>query len=174
MFHRHHNQTPETTPRTHRYLMRQKLLALRDKYYIENEQRQRVFHVDGKLLRLRDTLLFKDMQGNELLKIQEKWLRERHTMNIYRGNEVAASVHEAFVEVMRDRYRISIPHAPDLIAHGNILDHEYVIERDNWRIAEISKKWFRVADTYGVEIGPGEDDILILAITVVIDQMAHD
>jgi uncharacterized protein YxjI len=173
MFHRHHQQAPETTPGIHRYLMREKLLALRDNYHIENDQRQRVFHVDGKLLRLRDTLLFKDMQGHELLKIQEKWLRGRHTMNIHRGNEVAASVHEAFVEVARDRYQIRIPRAPDLIAHGNILDHEYVIERDDWKIAEISKKWFRVADTYGVEIGPGEDDILILAITVVIDQMAH-
>ncbi len=173
MFHRHHQQTPETTPGIHRYLMREKLLTLRDNYHIENDQRQRVFQVDGKLLRLRDTLLFKDMQGHELLKIQEKWLRGRHTMNIHRGNEVAASVHEAFVEVARDRYQIRIPRAPDLLAHGNILDHEYVIERDNWKIAEISKKWFRVADTYGVEIGPGEDDILILAITVVIDQMAH-
>jgi uncharacterized protein YxjI len=173
MFHRHHQQTPETTPGIHRYLMREKLLALRDNYHIENDQRQRVFQVDGKLLRLRDTLLFKDMQGHELLKIQEKWLRGRHTMNIHRGNEVAASVHEAFVEVARDRYQIRIPRAPDLIAHGNILDHEYVIERENWKMADISKKWFRVADTYGVEIGPGEDDILILAITVVIDQMAH-
>lgn len=173
MFRRHQDRTAEAIPHTHRYLMRQKLLALRDRYYIENEQRQRVFRVDGKLLRLRDTLLFKDMQNHELLKIQEKWLRARHTMSIYRGNEIVASVHEAFVEVVRDRYRISIPHAPDLIAHGNILDHEYVVERDHWRIAEISKKWFRIADTYGVEVGPGEDDILILATTVVIDQMAH-
>ena len=74
MFHRHHQQAPETTPGIHRYLMREKLLALRDNYHIENEQRQRVFHVDGKLLRLRDTLLFKDMQSHELLKIQKKWL----------------------------------------------------------------------------------------------------
>jgi uncharacterized protein YxjI len=109
MFHRHHQEAPQTTPGPHRYLMREKLLALRDNYHIENEHRQRVFHVDGKLLRLRDTLLFKDIQGHELLKIQEKWLRGRHTMNIYRGHEVAASVHEAFVEVARDRYQIRIP-----------------------------------------------------------------
>ena len=37
--------------------------------------------------------------------------------------------------------------------------------------AEVSKKWFRVADTYGVDIAPGADDILILACTVVIDMM---
>jgi uncharacterized protein YxjI len=173
MFRRHRNQHPDAPVGIHRYQMRQKLLAFGDDYYIENEQGQRIFHVDGKMLRLRDTLYFKDMHGQELLKIQEKWLHARDTMNIYRGKDVVASVHEAFVQVVRDRYKINVPHGPDLIAHGNILDHEYVIEQDSWKIAEISKKWFRVRDTYGVEIAPGQDDILLLAITVVIDQMAH-
>lgn len=71
-------------------------------------------------------------------------------------------------------YKITVPHGPDLIAHGNILDHEYIIEQESWKIAEVSKKWFRVRDTYGIEIGPGQDDILLLAMTVVIDQMSHN
>jgi uncharacterized protein YxjI len=41
-------------------------------------------------------------------------------------------------------------------------------------VAHVSKRWFRVRDTYGVEIEPGEDDVLILAATVAIDQMTHD
>ena len=49
---------------------------------------------------------------------------------------------------------------------GNILDHEYTIDEGRDKIAEVSKKWFRVADTYGVEIEPGQNDILILAVTV--------
>jgi uncharacterized protein YxjI len=42
------------------------------------------------------------------------------------------------------------------------------------RRAEVSKKWFRIADTYGVDIVPGADDSLILAITVVIDMMVDE
>ena len=38
-------------------------------------------------------------------------------------------------------------------------------------MADVSKKWFHVADTYGVDIVPGANDILILAITVIIDMM---
>jgi len=38
---------------------------------------------------------------------------------------------------------------------------------------EVSKKWFRLRDTYGVEIEPSQDDIVILAVTVCIDQMAN-
>lgn len=58
-------------------------------------------------------------------------------------------------------------------AQGNILDHEYEIHEGRNQVAEVSKKWFRVADSYGVDIAPGADDILILAITVVIDMMVN-
>jgi uncharacterized protein YxjI len=56
-------------------------------------------------------------------------------------------------------------------AHGNIVDHEYEIERDGDTVATISKKWFRVRESYGVDIASGEDIPLILAITVAIDAL---
>jgi uncharacterized protein YxjI len=41
-------------------------------------------------------------------------------------------------------------------------------------VAEVSKRWFRVRDTYGIEIAPDQEDALILAVTVCIDQMTND
>jgi len=41
------------------------------------------------------------------------------------------------------------------------------------KVAEVSKKWFRLRDSYGVAIDPGQDDVLILAVAVCIDEMAH-
>ena len=38
----------------------------------------------------------------------------------------------------------------------------------------VSKNWFRVRNSYGVEVAPDEDAALLLAITVVIDMMAHE
>jgi uncharacterized protein YxjI len=35
-------------------------------------------------------------------------------------------------------------------------------------------KWFRVADTYGVEVAPEQDPALMLAVTAVLDTMAHE
>jgi uncharacterized protein YxjI len=49
------------------------------------------------------------------------------------------------------------------------VDHEFRIGN----VATVSKKWFRVRDSYGVEIAPGQNDVLILAATVCIDQMVH-
>jgi len=40
--------------------------------------------------------------------------------------------------------------------------------------ARVSKQWYTFTDTYGIEIAPGEDEGLILAIAVAIDEIAHD
>jgi uncharacterized protein YxjI len=84
-----------------------------------------------------------------------------------------ATVHKAIVGV-RDRFTIDVDGGADLKAHGNIVDHEYEIERDGDTVATVSKRWFRVRDTYGVEVEPGQDDALILAIAVCMDDMSRD
>jgi uncharacterized protein YxjI len=59
------------------------------------------------------------------------------------------------------------------VVRRNFAEHEYTIERDGDKVAEVSKRWFRVRDTYGVEVFPAQDDILILAAAAVIGTMAH-
>ncbi len=157
-----------------RYQMRQKLVAFGDDFYIKNEAGQNVFKVDGKVLRVRDLLVFKDMQGNKLCQIQERMLTIRDTMAIEdgQGNEIA-KVKKALITPLRDRWTIKIRNGPDLDVQGNILDHEYEIKEGRRKVAQVSKKWFRVRDTYGVEIAPDQEDVVILAITVALDNMAH-
>lgn len=157
-----------------RYQMRQKLVAFGDDFYIEDEQGQRVFKVDGKVLRVRDTLIFRDMQGNKLCEIQERMLRIKDTMEIEGPDgQTLATVKKALITPLRDRWTVKIKGGPDLDVQGNILDHEYRIGEGRQKVAEVSKKWFRLRDTYGVEVAEGQDDILILAVTVAIDIMAH-
>jgi uncharacterized protein YxjI len=158
-----------------RYQMRQRIVTIGDDFWIENEAGQKVFKVDGKALRLRKTLKFEDAHGKELCQIQEKVARLKESMEIESPNgEQLAMVKKALITPLRERWVAKIGHGPDLDIQGNILDHEYTIEEGRNKIAEISKKWFRLRDTYGVEIEPGQNDILILAITVAIDMMAHD
>jgi uncharacterized protein YxjI len=157
-----------------RYQMRQKMVSIGDDFWIENQQGQKVYKVDGKALRIRDTLKFEDAHGKELCKIQEKMVRIKDTMNIEGpGGETLATVKKALITPVRDRWTVKIGNGPDLDVQGNILDHEYKIEEGRSNVAEVSKKWFRLRDTYGVEIAPGQNEIVILAATVAIDMMAH-
>ena len=150
--------------------MREKLLAIGDDFWIENDRGERAYKVDGKAVRLRQTFVLEDASGAELARIQERKLSIRDKIAIERGGDTAATVHKALIGI-RDRFAIDVEHGDDLKAHGNVLDHEYEIERDGDTVATISKKWFRVRDAYGVDVAPGEDAALIIALTVAIDSL---
>ena len=157
-----------------RYQMRQKLVSIGDDFYIKNEAGQNVFKVDGKVLRVRDLLVFEDMHGNKLCQIQKRMLHIKDTMAIddAQGNKIA-DVKKALITPVRDRWTVKVRNGPDMDVQGNILDHEYEIKEGRRKIAQVSKKWFRVRDTYGVEVAPDQEDVVILAITVALDNMAH-
>jgi uncharacterized protein YxjI len=157
-----------------RYQMREKLVSFGDDFWIEDEQGDRVFKVDGKALRVRDTLVIEDRLGNPVCKTQERKLRIKDTMEIKGPDgDNMATIKKAVISPVRDRFSVKVADGPDLNVQGNILDHEYKIEEGRDTVAEISKKWFRVRDTYGVEVAPDQNDALILAITVCLDIMTE-
>jgi uncharacterized protein YxjI len=153
--------------------MREKMFAIGDDFWVETADGERAFKVDGKALRVRDTLVLESPSGDELFTIQEKKLSIRDKMDIEQNGKTVATIKKALVSPLRDRYSIAVEGGQDMEAKGNIVDHEFKIERGGDTVAEISKRWFRVRDTYGIEIAPGQDDALILAITVCIDQMGR-
>lgn len=158
-----------------RYKIRQKLISIGDDFWIENQDGKKVFKVDGKALRLRKTLVFEDINGKKLCQIQERWLPIRETMAIDGADgEQIATVKKALLTPLRDRWSVNVRHGADLEVQGNILDHEYKIKNGRHVIAEVSKRWLSLTDTYGVEVEAGQNDILILAVAIAIDMMAHD
>jgi uncharacterized protein YxjI len=158
-----------------RYKIRQKLFAIGDDFWIEDQEGRKAFKVDGKALRLRKTLVFEDLDGEKLCQIQERWLPIKETMAIDGpdGRQMAV-VKKALIAPLRDKWDVKVNDGPDLDVQGNIFDHEYAIKQGWNKVAQVSKKWFRLTDTYGVEIDEGQNDVLILAIAVAIDMMAHD
>ncbi len=153
--------------------MQEKLFSIGDDYWIETEDGQRAYKVDGKAVRARETFILKSAAGDDLYKIQERKLRIHDTMAIERDGDTVATIKKALITPLRDRFSIDLEAGGELDAKGNIVDHEYAIERDGETVAEVSKRWFRIRDTYGIEVAPGQDDALILAATVCIDEMAR-
>jgi uncharacterized protein YxjI len=157
------------------YQVREKMLSIGDDLWIENDAGEKVFKVNGKALRVRKTLVFEDTEGRELCKIQGRVVRVRDSMEVEGPDgDRMAMIKKAVISPLRERWVVDRPDAPDLHVQGNVLDHEYEIERGGDTVAEISKKWFRVRDTYGVEVRTGNDPVLLLAITVAIDALARD
>ncbi|WP_254762938.1 LURP-one-related/scramblase family protein [Natrinema marinum] len=152
--------------------MTQRLVSIGDDYYVEDEAGQQAFIVDGKALRVRNTLQMRDLATGDEYSIQEKIARVTDTMVIEKNGERAATVKRALVTPIRDRFIILMPEGPPIQSVGNILNHEYRMIRNGNRIAGVSKKWFRLRDTYGVEVSPEMDAGLAIACTVALDVLA--
>ena len=155
------------------FQMREKLMSIGDDYWIEDEQGNKAFKVDGKAMRVRDTWVLEDAAGHEVASIREKKLSIRDKIKIELAGGRDVTVKKAMVGI-RDRFIVEVDGGKDLKVHGNIVDHEYDVDRDGDKIAEVSKRWFRLRDTYGVEIEHEVDTVLVLAVTVAVDALSHD
>ncbi len=156
-----------------RYVMQQKFLALGDDFTIRDETGRDAFFVDGKAFSIGDQLSFQDMSGNELAFIKQKVLAWGRTYEIFRAGEVVAVVKKQLFAPFHHRFTVDVPGPDDLEAAGNFTDHEYVFQRGERVVATVSKQWFTWTDTYGIEVGEGEDDVLILTSAVVVDMSCH-
>jgi uncharacterized protein YxjI len=61
-----------------------------------------------------------------------------------------------------------------LRAKGEITNHEYQILEGDQPVAMISKQWFTLRETYGIAIAPGQDEVLLLATAVCVDELSEE
>jgi uncharacterized protein YxjI len=156
-----------------RYVMREKLFSWGDDFTIRDAEGNDVYCVDGKALSFGKQLSFQDMHGNELLYIRQELFAWGPTYEITKGGAVVATVKKELFSFFNCRFMVDVPGPDDLEAKGDFVHHEYEFTRHDQPIARVSKEWFSWSDTYGVDTGEGEDDVLILAATVVIDAACH-
>jgi uncharacterized protein YxjI len=156
-----------------RYLMKQKLLSFGDDFYIKDENGRDVYFVDGRAFSIGDKLAFKDLEGHELAFIRQKLLAWGPTYEIVRDGAVAAVVKKHVFALFHHRFSVDVPGPDDLEAEGDFLDHEYTFRRGDRVVATVSKRWFAFTDTYGIDVADDEDQVLILASAVVVDQACH-
>ena len=153
--------------------MRQRILSWGDDFAIRNADGEDAYYVDGKVFSFGDKLSFRDAKGNEAALIDQKLLALGPQYEIIRGGKTVAVVKKHLFTLLRARFTIDVPGPDDLEARGNFLDHEYTFDRAGREVARVSKKWFSLTDTYGIDIDDQEDDVLILASAVVIDLVSH-
>jgi uncharacterized protein YxjI len=157
-----------------RYQVREKIFSIGDDFWITDADGNQVFLVDGKALSLRQTFELKDASGAVLAKVHKKLVAIRDTMEIEHDGQVVATVRKALISPLHHRSVIELADGSQLEAVGNILDKEFDIQAGGQPIAHISRSWFRIRDTYGVDIAPGENEALLLTIAVCLDRIHHD
>lgn len=156
-----------------RYQLRRQMFSIGEDFWISNDRGEPVYKVDGKVLRIRETFVLEDRNGAELATIEAKLIALQPTMNIERGGQVFATVRKALFTLFRQHFSIEVHGGPVMQAQGDILNHEYEIESNGQVVATISKRWFTIRETYGIAIAPGQDEVLLLAAAVCVDELSE-
>ncbi len=157
-----------------RYVMKQKLFSLGDNFVIRDENEQDVYQVKSNFFTIGTELRFMDMAGNELAMLKQKLLSLRPTYYIYRNGSLYAEVHKELFTFLTEKLTIEVPGIAFMEVQGDFFNHEYVFLFNGRQTAMVSKAWFSWVDTYGVDIAEGEDVPLILACTVVIEEVCRE
>ncbi|MFD4030494.1 LURP-one-related/scramblase family protein [Streptomyces sp. NPDC058637] len=156
-----------------RLLVRERLFAVGDDYWIEDADGHKVFLVDGKAMRLRDTFELKDTDGRVLVEIRQKLVSLRDTMIIERDGEELAKVKRKRLSLLRNHYRVTLVDGTELDVSGKILDREFAVDYDGELLAQVSRRWLTVRDTYGIDIVREDADMpLLVAVAVCVIVLA--
>lgn len=158
-----------------RYLVRERLFDFKEDFWVTDERGDRVFYARSKLVSLHHTLVLEDARGHKLASIKHKLLTFLDSMNIEHDGRVVATVHRAVFSPLHHRSIIELhDEGIKLEAVGNIIDKDFEVRYGRHAVARISRKWFRLRDTYGVDVAPGQNDALMIAIAICLDRIHHD
>jgi uncharacterized protein YxjI len=157
-----------------RFLVYDRILGIGDDYWIEDDNGNKAYLVDGKAMRLRDTWELKDTQGNVLIDIHQKMFALRDTMVIERGGEPLARIKRKRLSLLRNHYRVALADgSTELDVSGRILDREFAVEYDGELLAVVSRRWLHVRETYGVDVVREDaDPTLLIAVAVCVIHLA--
>ena len=111
-----------------RYLMRQKIFSLGEKFTIKNEAQEDVFQVQGKWISIGKKLTMRNMNEEVLFFIKQKIFALAPTYFLYQGGPdgpQVAKVRKRLWSFLKARFDITLP-------DGSTMDHHWrgTIRRD--------------------------------------------
>jgi uncharacterized protein YxjI len=151
------------------YTIRERMFRLGEDSDITDQAGQPVLHVDGKVLSLHHRLILRAPAGREAGQVHRKLVALRPAYQITLGGQDVAEVRKHLLTPFGERFTIDLRGGGDMEIDGDLLGHEFTIQRDGQSVATISKRWLSVTDSYAVDVAPGEDDVLILASVLALD-----
>ena len=153
------------------YVLNQKLFSFGGDAWIEDDAGNHAFEVDGKAFSIRRTLEIRDAAGASLFTINQALAHIHRTFEIKRGDDVVATVQEALLNLLGDRFTIDLATGDQLAVQGDWIDREFHVTQAGSDVIFASRSLLSLHDTYGVQIADGFDVSLAIAIVVALEQM---
>jgi uncharacterized protein YxjI len=151
------------------YVIRERFFGIGDDFDVLDEHGNKLLHVDGKVLSVRNKVVIEDLSGAEVASVHRHLVALRPTYEIQIGGEKAAEVRKKLFTPFREKFTIDVPGPDDLEMKGDLLDHEYTIERGGREVGAVSKRWLTIRDTYAVQVAADQEPLLIIGSVLALD-----
>jgi uncharacterized protein YxjI len=153
------------------FVLSQKLMSLKGDLWIEDSLGNQVYRVDGQYLSLRGTHTLVDTAGTAWYSISQSLAHLHRTFEIKRGEQVVATVQQAIMRLLGDRFTITLANGGQLTVKGDWIDREFHVMQGTQDVIFASRRLLSLRDKYGIQIAPGFDVPFGLAIVVALERM---
>ncbi len=154
-----------------KYIIRQKMFSLTDKFTIKDEFENVKFTVTSEFFTIGKKLHLSNNTGNQLFFIKQKLFNFLPVYEIYKDEFLYATLRKKFT-FLKPKIEIDQNGTPYYIS-GDIWSHEFTILKNDMAVGSVSKKWFAFSDTYGVEISGVDNDSFIVALVICVDEIIY-
>jgi uncharacterized protein YxjI len=142
-------------------------------YRVEDVHGVEVFRIDGKLWRIPEALDVLDADNRLLFSVRGGVLDVKDTFHISRGGKDVATVRRAADTPVTERFFVELPGGQEAKIDGDVRGHSYTIDADGRAIGSVTRRRFAPHELYAVEVAPGQDESVVVAITICLDVMVR-
>lgn len=145
--------------------LKQRIFTWGDKFAVYDENGNERYYVEGEVFTWGKKLHLYDLQGNELAFIHEKVFSFLPKYYISQNDLEIAEVVKEFT-FFRHEYSVN---GLGWTVRGDFFDHEYEISDGGSTVVSVSREWFTLGDAYEINISSDVDEVIALAVVLVID-----
>ncbi|MFX0000029.1 MAG: LURP-one-related/scramblase family protein [Candidatus Hodarchaeota archaeon] len=162
---------------TREFLLQEKFFSIRDKVKVMSIDKKELGIFIAKIISIGKNYRLYDIddQENAILTVKEKVISLRSTYSFYKGEKddenLIGKLKRKLISI-KPKYWFEDPDENKLFTmKGNIWQLKYKIFLEEKVVAEISKKLWKIKDTYGIRLDQSLDDdsaMLVLGIVVML------
>ena len=95
-------------------------------------------------------------------------------MTLERDGSQLAVIRQKRLSLLRDHHRVTLSEGTELDVSGRITEREFRVEYEGELLALVSRQWYRVRETYAVDvIREDADPALLIAVALSVIRMAE-
>ena len=154
------------------FVMKKKILSLREHYDFEDVTGSKLGEADGNLFQVPAKFTVFDNHGLEMMHLDGKVFSLRRQFTFHdAADEELGIIKKKIVKLIGEEFWVEKDGVEFMRIYGNFTEHDYKMEVNGVQVANLHKKWAAVRDTIGVSITGNVDHRVIIGAVIVIEHV---